>query len=213
VESLRLDLLRDHTELEVEDLGAGSTKSTHRKISVIVSKTAKNRKYARLLFRIANLFPHSNIIELGTSLGISAAYLASANKSATLHTIEGAPAIANKARENFEKLGLSNIHSYTGNFDDLLPSVLEKASPISIAFIDGNHLKDPTIRYFRQLSQHIKEDSILIFDDIHWSKGMEEAWKEIKSSKIVTLSIDLFFLGLIFFRKDFKVKQDFTIRY
>ena len=127
--------------------------------------------------------------------------------------MEGAPAIARKANENFRLLGLQNIQIVTGNFDNTLLPTLSALEKVDLAFIDGNHRKQPTLDYFNAFLQKVTEQSILIFDDIHWSQEMEEAWEEIKNHEAVQYSIDLFFIGLVFFRKDFKKKQDFVIRY
>ncbi|SRR5579871_15207 len=215
IENIRKQLLSNGTVIEIEDFGAGSalSKNKQRKISDIAKDAAKKKKLAQLLFRIVNYYQPERVIELGTSLGISTAYLASANSNSKLVTIEGSAALAKMARRNFELLDLANIQLITGTFDQVLPEVLKIDNPIDLAFIDGNHRKLPTIKYFDQLTEHSSPLSIFIFDDIHWSKEMEEAWKIIKASEKVTLTIDLFFLGLVFFRKDFKVKQDFVVRF
>jgi predicted O-methyltransferase YrrM len=215
IEYLRGILLNNQTTLHVEDLGAGSTvsKTQTRTVASIAKHAAKNKKLAQLLFRVAHFYQPSTILELGTSLGISAAYLASACPNAKLYSIEGSPEIAQLANANFRWLGLKNIYSNTGNFDAVLPTILQKTNRIDLAFIDGNHRKAPTLNYFHQLLSVTNPFSILIFDDIHWSQEMEEAWDIIKKHEQVTLTIDLFFIGLVFFRKDFKVKQDFVIRF
>ncbi len=215
IENLRQELLNDNEIINIEDFGAGSTisKTNQRKICDITKHAAKNKKLAQLLFRIANYYQPKNIIELGTSLGISSAYLASANVNSQLITIEGSRQIATIAQKNMQYLGLNNIQSITGNFDDKLPDVLKNISSVDLVFVDGNHQKEPTLKYFDQLLEHASDQSIFIFDDIHWSQEMEEAWEHIKQSSQVTLTIDLFFIGLVFFRKNFKAKQDFILRF
>lgn len=216
IETLRGQLKRDHSVLEIEDFGAGSRlhKTYTRTISAIAKSSLKPQKYAQLFFRMVDHYQPSNILELGTSLGITTAYLAAANEKIPVTTMEGANAIAAVAVKNFEKLQLKNISVITGNFDETLPSTLQQNfSKIDFAFIDGNHRKEPTIKYFEQLLPVTHANSILIFDDIHWSKEMEEAWEYIKAHKAVTLSIDLFFIGIIFFRMEQKAKQDFIIRF
>jgi len=215
IENLRQELLTDNNIINVEDFGAGSSnaKTNQRKICDIAKHAAKNKKLGQLLFRITNYYQPKNMIELGTSLGISSAYLASANINSKLITIEGSPKIAEIAKRNMQYLGLNNIQSITGNFDWKLPDVLRNTSSVDLAFIDGNHRKEPTVNYFIQLLERASDQSIFIFDDIHWSKEMEEAWEHIKQSPQVTLTIDLFFIGLVFFRKDFKAKQDFILRF
>lgn len=211
IEQLRKKLLLSKKEIEVTDLGAG--KSGKRAIAEIASRSAKNKKHCEFLFRIVFHFKPNTILELGTSLGISTAYLASADHNAKVITIEGCPNISNEAKMNFESLGLKNIVSVVGNFDSVLPSILSQLqTPHSkLIFIDGNHKKTPALNYFHQCLAYANNDSLFIFDDIHWSAEMEEAWEEIKAHPKVTVTIDLFFMGLVFFRKE-QVKEDFIVR-
>ncbi len=212
IELLRRKLLISKKEIDVTDLGAG--KSGKRFIYEIAERAAKNSKYGQLLFRITNRFKPDRIIELGTSLGISTAYLASANPHANVITLEGCPNTSAEAKMNFEALGLKNINTIVGNFDNTLPAVLNLLPTTNclLVFIDGNHKKTPTLNYFKQFLAHANENTILIFDDINWSDEMADAWEEIKKNPAVTITIDLFFLGLVFFRKE-RAKEHFVIRY
>jgi len=215
IEKLRNEMFLDNTIIEVEDLGAGSavSKSTQHKIASIAKNAAMPKKYSQLLFRMVNYYKPNCILELGTSLGITTAYLASANPAAKVITIEGAKEIAIKARENFKSLELDNIKIIEGNFDQQLPTVTYHLSSVDFAFIDGNHRQEPTERYLRQLMPKLHEDSVVVFDDIRWSREMVKTWENIKNLPEVRCSIDLFFLGIVFFRKEFGEKQHFTIRF
>ncbi|HEX9513414.1 MAG TPA: class I SAM-dependent methyltransferase [Puia sp.] len=215
IENLRRQLEKDRTTLQIEDMGAGSAlKATReRSISDIARQAAKPKKLGQLLFRIARYYRSETILELGTSLGLSTAYLAAAATGSRVFTIEGAPEVAVVAERNFRSLGLGNIDLTIGNFDAVLEGVLNGAGRIDLAFIDGNHRLEPTLRYFDTLYGRLSPSSILIFDDIHWSREMEEAWESIKGDSRVYLTVDLFFIGLVFFRDTFKVKQDFVIRF
>ncbi len=215
VEDWRFILLSDNTGLEITDYGAGSANGNAKtkKISAIARQAAKPAKWGQLLFRIVNYYQPGTIIELGTSLGLSAAYMAMANNKARLITCEGSPAIASVARRNFDAMALSQVEIVVGNFDDKLQDILDGLTTVDLAFIDGNHRKVPTLKYFNQLLNKRSDQSILIFDDIHWSDEMELAWSEIKAHPEVMMTIDLFFIGLVFFRKEFKVKQHFALRF
>ena len=214
-EEIRKQLLKNHDTIEVEDFGAGSAviKTKKRKISDIAATSLKPKKYSRLLYRIVQYFKTKNVLELGTSLGVTAAYLASAENGSLVTTMEGSVNIAAVAQQNFTKLGLKNICIITGDFEQTLSPVLQNAGKIDFAFVDGNHRKIPTLKYFDQILAASHEETILVFDDIHWSKEMEDAWHEIKAHEAITLSIDLFFIGIVFLRKDFKAKQHYTIRF
>jgi len=215
VEALRNQLLNDKTVLEVEDFGAGSSvdNKSKRSIASIAKKAAKPKKFGQLLFRMIKHYQPATILELGTSLGITTAYLSLAKPDASLITMEGAKEIANVARQNFNSLELKNVELIEGNFDNTLSPVVRGLSTVDFAFIDGNHRQEPTERYFKELLNKTTNDSILVFDDIHWSKEMETAWETIKNHGSVSCSIDLFFIGIVLFRKEFKDKQHFSIRF
>ncbi|MBC7937897.1 MAG: class I SAM-dependent methyltransferase [Rhizobacter sp.] len=215
IELLRKQLLKDKNVIEVEDFGAGSTviKTNRRAIHKMAQSSLKPKRFAQLLFRMVKFYQPQTIVELGTSFGITSAYLACGNRSAHLYTLEGAASIAGIARKNFNALQLDNIKLIEGDFKTTLPPLLSSLDKIDFAFVDGNHKKIPTLQYFDLLLQQSHEKTILVFDDIHWSKEMEEAWDIICRHSAVTLSIDLFFIGIVFLRKDFKVKQHFSVRF
>lgn len=215
VEALRKKLKNDNRYLEVEDLGAGSlhSKGTRRSIASIARHAAKPPKYALLLFRIARYYQAKQILELGTSLGLTSSYLAQASENSRLLTLEGAPEVAEMAAFQFKQWGLENVSVITGNFDDTLSPALKKLGRPDLVFVDGNHRKEPTIRYFREILRYVHPGTILVFDDIHWSADMESAWEEIRKDPAVRCSIDLFAIGLVFFREEFREKIDFSIRY
>jgi predicted O-methyltransferase YrrM len=215
IEKIRTQLLSNHNSIEIQDFGAGSrvSKNNTRKVSDVAKGSLKPAKYSQLLFRMIDYYLPAQIVELGTSLGITTAYLASANSSAKVTTFEGSRAIAQIARQNHQSSGLSNISLIEGNFDEQFPKWLENNKTVDFAFIDGNHLYKPTLAYFEALLDVVEDHSILVFDDIHWSKEMEEAWVQISGHPRVTLSIDLFFIGIVFFRKEFAQKQQVSIKF
>ena len=215
IESLRHQLLQSNTVLEIDDFGAGSSvaKTNRRSISSIAKNAVKPKKYAQLLFRMVKYYQPTSILELGTSLGITTSYLSLAKPDAKLITMEGASAIAKVAKENFKTLGLKNSEIVEGNFDNTLSTIIYQLSSLDFAFIDGNHCQVPTEQYFNQLLSKVNNDSIFVFDDIHWSKEMEAAWENIKKHEAVRCSIDLFFIGIVFFKKEIKEKQHFVVRF
>jgi predicted O-methyltransferase YrrM len=215
VEALRKQLLSDSRMFVIEDFGAGTAflEKHKRSIQSIARNAAKSKKYGQLLFRMIRKYKPATIIELGTSLGITTSYLSLASPAAKVITMEGAAEIATVARQNFSKLALKNIDLIQGNFDNTLPTVVNNLPVADFVFIDGNHRRLPTERYFETLLPKSNNDSVFIFDDIHWSKEMENAWAAIKNHPDVKATIDLFFLGIVFLKKEFLEKQHFTIRF
>jgi len=214
IEQLRAVLKQDQRTITITDLGAGSHVNNNKQkaVKTLAKNALKPPHLAQLIYRLANRFQPNNVVELGTCLGLTTAYLSAAVPNAALTTMEGCPETAAVAKENLEKLNIKNAEIQVGNFDHLLPQYLSKQDQIDFMFIDGNHRKDATIDYFQQSLPKVHEGSVLIFDDIYWSKGMKEAWKTIKSHPQVTCTVDLFWIGLVFFRKG-QAKEHFKIRY
>jgi predicted O-methyltransferase YrrM len=213
VESIRQNLLNDNRTITVTDLGAGSHVNNHKqkKVSDIAAHALKPPKLAQLLYRIAADRQPRNIIELGTCLGVTSIYLQKAAPGAKVYTLEGSPQTAAVAKETFEKAGLNNIELVIGNFDDTLPGIINGIDQLDFVFVDGNHQKGATLNYFEWCLPKVHENTLLIFDDIYWSEGMKEAWAQIKAHPQVTVTVDLFWIGLVFFRKG-QVKEDFRTR-
>ncbi len=212
-ESIRARYLLDQNKIQVVDYGAGSlvNNSNQRSISSIARHSLVNPKKGRLLFRLANHFQPKEMLELGTSLGMSSMYLAGFSRNSQLTTLEGNPSSAEIAKANWNKIGLNNISCVTGDFNDTLPSTLEDLKNIDLAYIDGDHTYEATIKNCNLILNHMDDSSLMILDDIHWSAGMNKAWNELCSLEAVTISIDLFDLGLLFFKKD-QEKEHFILR-
>jgi predicted O-methyltransferase YrrM len=215
IEAVKGKWLQDARIIQIQDLGAGSALSREvvGKVSVIAARAVSNRKFGRLLFRLAHFTHAKTIVELGTSLGVSTAYLASANLLSNVITMEGSVEIAALAAETFHELDLKNISTVTGNFEDTLATVIAENPPADLVFIDGNHRKKPVLDYFEKFLEKLSPASLIIIHDIHWSSEMEEAWKIIQQHPKVKMSIDIYTAGLVFFREEFKVKQRFIIRF
>ncbi len=214
IEDQRKKLLNDESLITVTDLGAGShlNKNRTKKVSQIAKNALKNPRLAQLIYRLAKDNNPKSIIELGTCLGITTAYLSKASPNADIITIEGCPETAKVAYNNFRELDLDNIELQVGNFDLLLPTVIAALPQLDFVYIDGNHRKDATLNYFKWCLPKVHEGSLLIFDDIYWSKGMKDAWEEIKSNPQVTVTVDLFWIGLVYFKKG-QVKEHFKLKY
>lgn len=215
VENRRTELYHDATAIQVRDFGAGSRSGAGRtrRLRDIARTAAKPPELGQLLFRLVNHFQPHTSVELGTSLGLTTSYLALANARARVLTFEGCPATAAVARGTFEAVKVLNAEIVEGNLDaTLAPALAALAAPVDFAFFDGNHRYEPTLRYFELMNQHRTEHSVFVLDDIHWSQEMERAWEAVKQHPDVTLTIDLFYIGLVFFRRS-QPKQHFTLRF
>lgn len=214
IEKQRIRLRQNEDLIDVTDLGSGSTvfKSPQRKIKEIATYSLKPARQARLLYRLVNHFQYKNILEMGTSLGITAGYLAKGNPESKVITLEGCPEISKIAKNTFESLNLINIELITGEFSQSLPQAIDSLKTIDFVFFDGNHKAEPTVAYFNICLQKKHNNSLFVFDDIHHNAEMELAWEQIKLNPEVKVTIDLFFMGLVFFKKEL-TKQHFKIRY
>jgi predicted O-methyltransferase YrrM len=214
IENIRKRNISDRRSIQVMDLGSGSLKmkTSFRKVSDIARYSAVPEKYGILLSNLAAEFGKPAIVEFGTSLGISAMYMAAACPETPVYTLEGCPETAGIALENFSASGMRNIKLLTGAFDDLIPDLKKKGITPGLVFIDGNHRKESLLKYFRDMAEVSGEGTVIILDDIHTSNEMEEAWCEIKQHKEVSFTIDIFRMGLVFFREGMN-HYDYVIRY
>ena len=214
IENLRKKLLKNRMVIEITDFGAGSRiyKTNQRGIRQIAKSAEKAPKFGRLLFRLIRHFKPSIIFDLGTSLGITTLYESKACESGKIYTFEGCPETANIAKNNFKALNCQNIDVVVGNLDETLPIKLKEIEQLDFVFFDANHRYEPTVRYFELCLAKANKESIFVFDDIHWSEEMHEAWEYISKHESVMISVDLFFVGLVFFRKN-QPKQHFVLRY
>lgn len=211
IKHYRTSLLKNNKTIEVSDLGAGSriTKSNTRLISQITKNVSTSKHRVKLLYRLVKYFKTKSILELGTSLGVGTQAMSLGNPEGKITSIEGCPNISNFSKEKFKQEQLTNIKVLTGDFSDVIETLTENT--FDLIFFDGNHQKDATLKYFDTLLPKTHNNTVFIFDDIYWSKDMTDAWEVIKQHPKVTVSIDTFFWGFIFFRKE-QQKEHFTIR-
>jgi predicted O-methyltransferase YrrM len=211
IQSYRKELISDKTTIAISDFGAGSQvfTSNKRTISDIAKHSGSSLKKAKILFRISKYFKPKSILELGTSLGIATYALSKGNEGSHIMSIEGCANISNFASKCLSDYKVENITLQTGTFDHGIPRL--KQQTFNLVFVDGHHSKVATLKNFETLLSYVDNDTIFIFDDIYWSKEMTEAWEEIKSHQSVTVSIDCFHLGLVFFRRE-QAKEHFKIR-
>jgi predicted O-methyltransferase YrrM len=213
LKNYRKSLLENTNTIDVTDFGAGSKifKSNTRPISKIAKTAGISRKRAELLFRITTYFQPESILEIGTSLGLATSALALGNSKAKITTLEGCPETAKIAQEQFAKFGLTNINSVVTEFSEYFENRDPKPKTQDLIYFDGNHSKAATLDYFELLLPTITNESVWIFDDIHWSKDMEETWELLKKHPKVSVTIDTFQWGLVFFRRE-QPKEHFIIR-
>ncbi|KRB57713.1 O-methyltransferase [Flavobacterium sp. Root186] len=213
LKNYRKSLIENKNFIEVTDFGAGSKvfKSNKRQISKIASTAGISPKRAELLFRVTHYFQPKNILEIGTSLGLATAALALGNTNAKVITIEGCPNTANTAQNQLDKFDCKNVENIISEFESFLISENLNSKIYDLIYFDGNHSKKATLTYFELLLPTINNDSLWIFDDIHWSPEMEEAWEIIKKHPKVKVTIDTFQWGFVFFRCE-QEKEHFVIR-
>ena len=214
IENLRKKLLKNRSIIEIIDFGAGSQiyKTNQREIRQIAKSAEKAPRFGKLLFRLIQHFKPNTIFDLGTSLGITTLYESKAYERAKVFTFEGCPATATIAKGNCADLDCNKIEIIVGNLDETLSRKLAEIEELDFVFFDANHRYEPTVQYFEMCLAKATEESVFVFDDIHWSDEMHRAWEYISKHPSVMISIDLFFVGLVFFRKN-QPKQHFVLRF
>ncbi len=217
IEKCRERMLADERIVEFVDYGSGGEGNRFaedrgavedRRVKDIAKGSLAKKKYAQLLARLVNWLGDGRlaigdgrlvIVELGTSLGITTAYMAMMDSRNKVVTYEGCPSVADIAKENWKALGIKNIDCRVGEITaDILDRDLER---VDVAFIDANHTCAGTCAYFKVLAEKVHAKSVVVVDDIHYNAEMEKAWKAICADERVTSTMDLYQMGLVFFDK------------
>ena len=217
IERRRESLLACEDVLDVMDFGsAGSPegKLVKRRVCDIAKTHLERPVIGQLLFRLVNFIGQHEkrpleILELGTSLGVTTAYLASADSRHRVLTFEGSEAVLRVAQGVWRALRLENIAWQQGNIDDTLYKCAREG--IDVAYVDANHTFEATTRYVDFLLPRMNERGVVVLDDIHHSEQMELAWNTLKNDKRVTTSVDLYYVGLLFVDPHY-LKRHYRIR-
>jgi predicted O-methyltransferase YrrM len=210
LEKYNKELSLSQETISVTDFGSGSRvfRSNERNVSAISKYAGISNFRQRLLFRLTHYFNFQNTVELGSSLGKATIAFTLSEKNNVL-SVEGCPATAAFAKNALNRTGLKNVTIVNETFENFLKKPLP--FPPDCIYIDGNHSYKDTINYFHQLLPLVHNETVMIFDDIHWSRDMHRAWQEIAAHPKVTVSIDTFYWGIIFFRKE-QQKESFTVK-
>lgn len=212
IEALRAKMRAVGTVVEFDDLGADGPGLRREPLGRVVARSASSPAQGRQLFRLADWLKPAKLLELGTSAGIGAMYLASARGAQSrLFTLEGSPALANVARTNFNLLKLTNAEVIDGPFDATLGPALQRLGQPDLVFFDGHHRAEPTLRYFATCLAQAHDRTVFVFDDAYWSPEMTAAWRQIQQHPRVTLTLDSFDLAFAFINPDFREKQHFRV--
>ncbi|RXK05986.1 methyltransferase [Halarcobacter ebronensis] len=210
IEKIREEIKKKYIPIKVIDYGAGNPeneRSAHTMYKGVEKITntfeqcsiGLKEKWAEIIYSLVKENMPKKVLELGTCCGFSSIYMAKGCSSSLIYTIEGDKNVAKIASKNIKAASCSNIKQFVGRFQDILDDVLNEIKEIDMAFIDGHHDKKATLNYFEKIKPFLSEKSIVIFDDISWSKGMIEAWEIIKNDSMVKEYKDLKKLGICYF--------------
>lgn len=216
VERLREECRNSHDIIHKTDYGRNAEGPAGTTYPVPLARLARtsvsSRRQALRLHHLAKYLRATEILELGTSIGITTAYLALSNPKARVMTLEGCPELAGLAVKNLEKLNIRNVEVFQGKFEEKVGEALSKLGKLDLLFLDGDHRKEPVIANFERCMPHFHNDTVVVIDDIHHSPEMEQAWEQLVTRKDVTISLDFFHCGWLFFRKE-SSKEHFRLRY
>lgn len=211
-EKIRSELLANETVISYEIFGSDNTAL----VKDICRKGASNKKECQFLYLLSKQVEHPVVLEIGTNVGMSGCYILEGLKDSSsgfLVTMEGLPQLCEIANELFATIAPNTkFEIKQGLFDTTFPEVIAGDKNFNLLFIDGNHQKEATIDYFNSLKHKIESPAILVFDDINWSPGMQEAWRTIKNDPAVNFAIDLYRQGIIIIDKKEPAKNvDFSL--
>ena len=208
IENIRKQNASNKSEVHITDFGTGNNRIST--VAKITNTALQSKKNAQLLFKIANYIKAENILELGTSLGITTAYLVSHSSKCNCISFEGAEEIVQIAKKNHNILGIRNIKIINGDINKTLAKSIAAYTTFDLIYIDANHNYASLMQYYEEILNKTHENSVVVIDDIYWSDGMRKAWEEIKNHPATTCTIDIYHMGIVFY-KPFLHKENFKI--
>lgn len=215
IEQERQRLIQSEDRIVRQDFGAGSStmkNTVDQRVGDIATQALSLPWQCRFMSRLAAFTGTKAILELGTSLGISTAYLSAGAPEASIKTIEGDPAVAAQAQMVFEHLALTNIRQEVNTFEKYLIQAQQQSEFYDLVFLDGNHRSEALLSYFDKLLPCFRDSTIVIVDDIYWSDDMTHGWEKLRHRPEVTQSVDLYHFGLLFLNPDFMDKVHHKVR-
>ena len=215
IEDLREQMLSSDARLNMTDYGAGAAGNASQTRTITVAEAtrrmASRSEQGWQLFQLVDWASPKTMLELGTSVGIGALYMASAARNAQFISLEGSGQLAGVARANVERLGVKNLAVRSGPFEETLPNALHTLGSLDFVFLDGNHRLEPTLRYFETILPYAHDSTVFVFDDTHWSPDMATAWERLKAHPRTTLTVDFFELSLLFINPAFREQQHWSV--
>lgn len=193
----------------LEGMDFGKNEKVKVKVSELASRSATRDFEATLVAKVVRYFGSRRYLELGTNIGKATSIVALTNPKTIVHSIEGNTSIADFARKSIQELELANVRIENSTFDEFFD---QNSTKYDCIFIDGDHRYEPTLKNYENAKQSLIGEGLIILHDIYWSRGMTDAWKKIVADKSATVTIDLFFFGMVFFRPS-QAKEHFRIRY
>ncbi|MFN8398219.1 MAG: class I SAM-dependent methyltransferase [Bacteroidia bacterium] len=216
IEADRREAKRDTSRVEIVDYGAGyggiALPVIQKSIAQVVRSSARGRWEGELLRRIVRYYDRKSALELGTNLGFSTRYISDGlSADAELISIEGSEQLSKYAARALGETP-HRLRLLVGEFTQVLRDQIDwGAVQPDFVLLDGNHRREPTLDYVNFLLPKMAQGGILIVDDINWSAEMAQAWQEVIELERVTVSLDLFHMGVCFLDRP-QAKEHFRLR-
>jgi predicted O-methyltransferase YrrM len=200
-----------HSNQIVNGVDHGNSNSCEKKLSIadLANRSAARDFESELLMRLVSYHGSENVLELGANLGKSTVFMAHVNLKARVTAVEGNKGLADFCEDGIQSLGCTNVDVVNSTFDAFFQT---NQNRFDLIFIDGDHREEPTLKNYQAAKQTIRGEGPIVLHDIYWSKGMTSAWGKIKADDDATVTIDLFFFGLVYFRANQR-KEHFQIRF
>ena len=143
-----------------------------------------------LLFRLANRFQPRTIYIHGCDLGLAPLYLTSWSEGAVCTVIESEPSLAAIAQKTIVEHPSASIDFHTSFNPENTENRIFDFIVLGKTF---------SIDAFESFLPYINDNSIIVISDIHSSEKNRKIWKRICVAPKVTVTIDLYSLGIVFF--------------
>jgi len=210
IEKRRAGLLADARSITLTNPVTGAYRQ--KKISLVAAETLKPAKLDQMLYRLAAFFKPDKIVEIGACPGITTLYLRQAVTDAAIYAWEEDAETFDIAQDTFKKAAIDDINLITGKYEKVMPRLINALDKLDFVLIGSDLQKVTILKYFELCLPKTYDKTVLIFYGIYQNEDMKQAWAAIKAHPKVTVTVDLFWMGLVFFKQG-QEREDFLIRF
>jgi len=157
-------------------------------------------KEGKFLFRLTNHYKPHTILSIGSSMGLAPLCLTRYNATVQCIILEYEQDIAEIAKQILNKEKNTALNIKIGAYHELLPESIVQLQRIDCVFIGKDVGVNDWDTVFEQCEPFIHDSTFFVLAGIRSSTDKQNYWMQYRQHPSVTIAVDLFDMGLLFFQ-------------